>query len=361
MARRREEPNEEHDGGFGTDGHSHWIGQSPRLASARGRPNDRARREGSARGASELAADHQHRRPTRRGNVRGDVPRPPAHRIPSVDDAVLHSHRHTALPAHHEGHDALVPGVVVRAARTDRCRHGILGHCRGGPRTSCDGAGPRRHHFSGRHSGTGRTRRPLRRCPLDRGDDAARGHRCDRRTHRPQPGPGRMGLGQGRSPDSRHHDRRHPADHSALPRNARSPVDPHRRPHRLWGSLAAGRTRLLHRHRSQLGGAARVPCAGLRPRLPRAVPARRPRPHRRKHRPCEVGCRNDRTRPRPPHRAYALRRRILHHPRRIRRRLGNDDLCREHRRHGSDTHLLHRRLHVRGSHRPHPQHAAEVR
>ena len=43
------------------------------------------------------------------------------------------------------------------------------------------------------------------------------------------------------------------------------------------------------------------------------------------------------------------------------RRLRDHHLCREHRRHGSDTHLLHRRLHVRGSHRPHPQHAAEVR
>jgi xanthine/uracil permease len=57
----------------------------------------------------------------------------------------------------------------------------------------------------------------------------------------------------------------------------------------------------------------------------------------------------------------ALRRRILHHPRRIRRRFGNDDLCREHRRHGSHAHLLHRRLPVRGDHRPRPQHAAEVR
>src|SRR5699024_2697750 len=117
----------ERNGGIEATGPIRPAGPSPRLAAAWKRTHDRSRSEGASRGASELAADDQHRCPACRGDVRRHIPRAAADRLPAVDDPVLHRDRDPALPAHHQRDDALLPRLVVRAAGSDRRGHRLLG------------------------------------------------------------------------------------------------------------------------------------------------------------------------------------------------------------------------------------------
>ena len=72
------------------------------------------------------------------------------------------------------------------------------------------------------------------------------------------------------------------------------------------------------------------------------------RPRRREHRPREGGLRDDRRRPGPGRRTRRCRRRGRHCDHLLGRRVADDDVRREHRRHGGHPRLLHRGLLRRG-------------
>ena len=100
-------------------------------------------------------------------------------------------------------------------------------------------------------------------------------------------------------------------------------------------------------------GDRRLAPARLQVRLHAAGAAGRDRAHRGERRPRQGGRRDDRHRPRPGDGPGDRRRRRRHRAHQLGRRLADHDLRREHRRHGGDPDLLHRRV-LRGRARGDP-------